>query len=131
MKARYAVVLLALLATGCAVGAQVRLEKFDATARAYARAIRWSDFQTAYGIAKRPIDTPLPDFNRLKNVRVTSYDAVSTIPGADGTTMRQLVEIGYVYTDRMSARQLVDQQEWYYVEADGRWYLRSAFPEFR
>jgi hypothetical protein len=128
---RPAVFLIAALLAGCAIGTQYRMERFEATARAYARALRWSDFQGAFGVVKPPTETRLPDFHRLKVVRITSYETLSTVPNADGNVVRQMVEISYVHTDRMVERKLMDNQDWAYSEADKRWYLRSDFPEFR
>ena len=119
------------VAVGCAGLTQARLERFEVTARAYERALRWSDFQMAFALTANP-EAPLPDFRRLKNIRITSYDVVGE-PRADSETQRlaQTVQIHYVNQNNMSERVLMDEQLWTYSENDKRWKLKSAFPEFR
>ena len=120
--------LLAVLTVGCATN--VRLERFDTTIRAYERALRWSDFQAAFVLAGNA-DTPPPDFRRLQNIRVTSYETLGAAQGNDDTSrMAQVVEIRYVNVANMSERVLTDQQVWVYSESDRRWRLRSVFPVF-
>lgn len=120
-----------LVVTACStVGS--RLEKFETTARAYERAVRWSDFQRAFMFTGPSEAAPLPDFKRLQNVQVTSYDVVGAPqPNADGMQVVQLVEIRYVNTNSMSERVFADKQVWKFSDSDERWKLTSAFPEFR
>lgn len=121
-------VLLVSFVAGCATA---RLSVLDNTMRAYERAIRWGDFKTAYALANNP-NTSVPDFQRLQNIRVTSYDRL-TAPQADneGTKLKQAVEVRYVNINNMSERVLQDEQTWEYVEKEDRWRLTSAFPAFR
>lgn len=121
-------VLLVSLVAGCATA---RLSGLDNTLRAYERAIRWGDFKTAYALANNP-NAPVPDFQRLQNIRVTSYDKLAA-PQADneGTKLKQAVEVRYVNINNMSERVLQDEQTWEYVEKEDRWRLTSSFPAFR
>ena len=122
---------MAILVGACAsVGEQHRLEQFEKTARAYDRAIRWSDFQAAYSLA-RPDPARQPDFARLKGIQVTSYEPVGAARSAGGTQIRQVVAIEYMHINDMRVRRIVDEQIWVYHEADGRWRLTSGLPEFR
>jgi len=128
---RIGLVLLAALIAGCAgMTVQGRLSQLDDLARAYGRALRWSDFQTAYALTRTSAEAPL-DAARLKDIQVTSYELLNTAPTADGKTAQQIAEIKYVNTRRMAERTLLDQQDWAYSEPDSRWYLRSAFPDFK
>jgi hypothetical protein len=113
---------------GCATA---RIEILDATLRAYERNIRWSEFRTAFALAGQA-DAPLPDFQRLQNVRVTSYEKVdvNTAQVSD-TKISQTIEIRYVHLLNMNERVYTDQQTWVYTEADQRWRLSSPFPTFR
>jgi hypothetical protein len=126
------VLLLMLAATlaGC-ITASGRYKQFEATAIAYERAIRWSDFRAALAIASNPT-APMPDLARLQKIRVTSYDVIG-VPSFDEDTVKavQLVEIRYVYIDSMSERTINDPQTWEYSEKDERWKLTSPFPPFR
>lgn len=120
-----------LLMTGLAGCASVRLERLDATLRAYERALRWSDFKAAFALAGNA-DAPVPDFQSLKDVHVTSYDKVeSRALDTEGTKIAQVVEIRYVNARNMSERVISDRQTWAYTESDQRWRLTTPFPVFR
>lgn len=116
---------LAALLLGCA---SARVDQLDAALRAYERAIRWSDFKTAFALANQP-NAPIPDFERLQFIRVTSYDKIgSPQASADGMKLVQVVEIRYVNVNRMSDMVVTDKQTWEY--ANQRWTLTSPFPFF-
>jgi hypothetical protein len=127
----WALALLPVAVSGCAsIGTSVRVERFEATVRAYDRALRWSDYPTAFALASRP-GTPPPNLKRLQGIRVTSYDRIGAPQAAArGTEIVQGVEIRYVHLADMAERVLQDRQVWEYVEQDNRWYLRSEFPAF-
>lgn len=128
---RWLVVALALLLGACAsVGDQRRLELFEKTARAYDRAIRWSDFQAAYSLT-RPDPARPPDFARLKGIQVTSYEAVGALPSAGAMEVRQAVAIEYMRINDMRVRRIVDEQVWVYSETEKRWQLVSGLPDFK
>jgi hypothetical protein len=112
------------------VGEQRRLELFEKTARAYDKAIRWSDFQAAHGLT-RPDPARPPDFARLKGIQVTSYEAVGAVPSAGAMEVRQAVAIEYMRINDMRVRRIVDEQVWIYSEAEGRWQLTTGLPDFR
>jgi hypothetical protein len=116
-----------MLLLGCV---SARLDRLEGTLLAYERALRWSDFKTAFSVADQS-NVPIPDFERLKSVQVTSYDKIgSPQASADGMKLVQLVEIRYVNVNRMLDRVLTDRQVWEYVEQEQRWRLTSPFPSF-
>jgi hypothetical protein len=125
------VMLLALVLAGCAgINASARLEKFDAMSRLYERAMRWSDFAKAFGLAYQQGATP-PDLRRLQDIRVTSYERLGAPQAVEGGgEVVQGVEIRYVHLANMAERRLLDRQRWEYSETESRWYLRSEFPAF-
>ncbi len=119
------------LPAGCSIGDKARMEVFEATARSFGRAIRWSEFENAYGFVRAPKDAPVPDFERLKNIRVTNYDDVGVKMLPDGKTVEQVIRVQYVHVNRMSERSLTAVQRWTYDEENKRWFLVKGFPEFR
>lgn len=123
--------LLGAAVAGCAgMTSSGRVDKFDATVRHYERAIRWGEFPTAYVLAA-PSATAAPDFQRLQDIRVTSYEVLSAPQAnADATEIAQVVEIRYVHVRQMSERRFVDRQQWVYVPDQKRWKLQSPFPAF-
>jgi hypothetical protein len=121
------ILLVAALLLGCA---NARVDQLDAALRAYERAIRWSDYKAAFALAGQP-NAPVPDFERLQHIRVTSYDKIGAPQmSADGMKLVQVVEIRFVNVNRMADRVLTDKQVWEYAEAEQRWKLTSPFPAF-
>ena len=120
----------ALILMGCAsTGEKGRLEQFEKTSRLYERAIRWSDFQSAYALTK-PDPAQRPDFQRLGRIRVTSYEPLGAFPDAEAREIRQTVAIEYVFVNAMRVQRLTDQQVWVYEEASERWRLTTGLPSF-
>lgn len=123
--------LLALLAlAGCAATAQRnRIDQFDRTARAYEKALSWSDFEGAAEIS----GVAVPDkkaLERLRQVRVISYEQRAAEVSPDGTQARRSVQIEYTVEGSMKLRTLVDQQAWRFDQARERWLLVSGLPKF-
>lgn len=127
---RWLVVALMVMIGACAsMGEQRRLELFEKTARAYDKAIRWSDFEAAYGLT-RPDPARAPDLARLKGIRVTSYEVLGAVPSAGAMEVRQAVAIEYTRTQDMRVRRIVDEQVWVYSELERRWRLTTGLPAF-
>jgi hypothetical protein len=126
-----AIALLVAAVAGCAgMTASSRTDKFEQTARAYERFMRWGEFQNAYALAGAAPGV-LPDFQRLQNIRVTSYEPLAAPQAnADVSQIIQMVEIRYVHLHQMSERRLSDRQQWAYSADDNRWKLQSPFPVF-
>jgi hypothetical protein len=121
---------MSVVVVGCAgMAEQRRQDRFEKTARAYERAIRWSDFETAYALTKPDPSRP-PDFERMKRFQVTSYETLGALPSAGYREIRLTAAIEYVHTGSMRVRKLVDQQVWSFSEDDGRWQLVSGLPAF-
>jgi len=120
-------VLSAALLLGCA---SARNEKLDVTLLAYERALRWSDYKAAFAMSDMS-NAPVPDFERLQHIRVTSYEKIGAAQfSADGMKLIQVVEIRFVNVNRMTDRVLTDKQVWEYSEAELRWKITSPFPTF-
>lgn len=108
-----------------------RIDNYEKTTRAYGRLIRWSDFEKAVLFLKLDASTSLPDLERVKQFRVTSYEALDSRFSNNKRTVTQIVKIEYLVLSRMAERTLTDQQVWEYSEADERWVLTSGFPAFK
>ncbi|MEK6551660.1 MAG: hypothetical protein AABZ50_08515 [Pseudomonadota bacterium] len=120
------------LPAGCAsFSDSARMGVFEATARSYERAIRWSEFENAYGFVRAPAGAAVPDFEQLKNIRVTNYDEIGAKLLPDGKTVEQIIRVQYVRTDRMAVRTLTVIQRWQYDDKEKRWFLQKGLPEFR
>jgi hypothetical protein len=121
-------VLIALVLSGCSTA---RLGTLESTLRAYERNIRWSEFRTAFALAGNA-QAPIPDFQRLQHIRVTSYERIDQqLLTDDDSKLTQTIEIRFVNVLNMSDRVIIDRQTWVYTELDERWRLTSPFPTFR
>ena len=124
----WAAVLLAL--AGCAATQErSRGAQFDNIALAYETAIRWSDFERAVGVAGVS-GANQETLQRLKPVKVVSYDRVSAELSEDGTQILQIVKIEYTLETSMKLRRIVDQQGWQFDPAQKRWILVTGLPDF-
>ena len=121
-----------LLVAGCASVRQFnRMDSFDKAAKAYAKAVTWSDFDKAAILLPPQFEENRPlDLNALKQIRVTHYQVkrFQATPRAD--EVRQEVEISYYRIDDMRVETLRDPQRWVYNAETGHWYIHSGLPAF-
>ena len=121
-------VLLAML-SACATTPK-ELEQLDLSLLSYERYIRWGEFDQARAMHK---DEPVLDDlerRRLKLYRITSYNTVHRQNNSTENAF-VLVEIRYYNQTRAIEKTLSHKQEWEYNKEKERWYIRSAFPDFR
>jgi len=130
INGRWLALLAVLALAGCAATAQRnRVDQFDLTARGYEKAVTWSEFETAAEIA----GVAVPDrkvLQKLRQVKVISYDQRAADLSPDGTQARRSVQIEYTLEGSMRLRTLLDQQAWRYDEPQGRWLLLTGLPKF-
>lgn len=123
-----------LLIMGCASldkDEKENWEKFDEVSRAYLIAIRWGEYEAAYGFKKIPdVNTKVPDFQDLKDVKVTSYRVKQTMISEDEMIVVQLVDIQYYRMRNVTVRTITDHQRWEFDREKKRWYLISDLPNF-
>jgi len=130
---QFCAIALVLLMTGCA-GMNMDKEgwkKFDETSRSYLLALRWGEYEAAYGFKRLPsVNDKLPDFNDLKDVRVTSYRVKQTIISEDKMMVMQIVDFQYYRMRNVTVRSVIDSERWEYDKEKKRWYLISDLPNF-
>ena len=124
---------LAFLILGCAgIKTGERMTLFDDTARAYLRAIRWGDYQSADAFKKmQGPDTEITDFENLRQIRVTAYTVLKTILSEDKSTIVRVVNFQYYRITDAMVKNLIDRQRWEYDEEANRWFLMSGLPDFK
>jgi uncharacterized protein YceK len=121
----------ALLIAGCAsVQRDKKVIALQAATNGYESAIRWGYYETAFGYLHPDLrrGKPLPE--RLKDVRVTSYDVVQPAQIQDDRTATQVVNIEYVYEDRQVVKRIADRQVWKWDQGLESWWLKSGLPDF-
>ena len=125
--------LLIMLAAGCSSFSNMKqMNMFDEVTASFKYSIIWSDFAAANHFRKDALtESNPPDFKKLKNVKVTSYEVRQIIPMGNKLKVRQIVEINYYKTDNMIEKTLSHDQLWEYDAADKIWYLKSRFPDFK
>ena len=106
-----------------------KMTKFAPIAESYAKAIQWSDFETARFFAKNLKSKP--DLDKLKNIKVISYEVKKITHQRDQLKVLQTINLSYYIKDRLKEKSLRYQEVWGYDEGDGSWYLTSGFPAFQ
>jgi len=123
-------VLPGLTMTGCG---RVKEDKMtallDSAVNGYRQSIRWGYYPAAVGFLY-PDERGDVDLDKLKNIRVTSYEVVQPpVIDADKAAV-QLVQIDYVLNDQQVLKSIADRQQWRYDEAQKTWWLHSGLPAF-
>jgi hypothetical protein len=126
-----AISLAVLLLVGCAaVEKDRRALSLDSTTRAYLAALRWSDFEGAFGFLPPEIrlqqELP-PGFNDL---RITRYEILKPPVITTDTQATQTVAIEYLYEYNQVVRRITDRQSWRWDDQAQAWWLESGLPEF-
>lgn len=124
-----AFVLFVLFLTACAHNSE-QGRMFERSTFAYERALRWGEFNKALAFHQGR-DEPLEEQTRqrLKQVRVTSYDTVYARRISENE-VEQIVEVKYYLENQVVERSLTLKQHWQYDEKKQAWYLTNSFPTF-
>ena len=128
-------VLAFLLVSGLLNCAQLRSQEQAAllqdSLRGYSNAMRWSDFGAAMAyIERRGEAVNQADLERLKDVRVTSYEIEDRYLSIDKGEAYVSAKIGYHLADSMTVQTITDKQTWWYREDERRWLLDGDLPNF-
>ena len=101
-----------LLALATPALAKSRKKILEDTLRTYAATIRWGSFEQAESFVDPAYRAAHPmsalDWERYKQVRVTSYTETAPTPVSD-FEVRQTVEIGLVNVNSQQARSIIDR----------------------
>ena len=132
-KLKWILFVLVLLIFGCAqVQKREQMHMFDDTSRSYDLAIRWGEYEEAFGFKKlSDTDDKLPDFAEYRQVKVTSYKVKKTIVDEKSfSKVLRIVDIQYYRMSNITVKNFIDRQKWEYNEEEERWYLTSELPDF-
>jgi hypothetical protein len=98
----------------------------------YESAIRWADFSAANSLRRVEGNAvPLTNPEKLKRIKVTGYDIISTVPSEDESTLYITVKISYYNEDNLKLMSLTDKQAWHFDEKHNAWYISSPLPAFK
>ena len=98
----------------------------------YESAIRWADFSAANSLRRVEGNAvPLTNPEKLKRIKVTGYDIISTVPSEDESTLYITVKISYYNEDNLKLMSLVDNQIWQFDDQQEIWYISTPLPVFK
>lgn len=124
-----------LLLSGCATiesSLERRTELFEIASRDFEYAIRWGYYEHAYEyVRKDEEDRKPPDFDRLKNIRVSTYDVLRSTLSANELQAKQSVEIRYYHINTLVEKSIHQELRWEFDEASKRWQIAGEFPDLR
>ncbi len=121
---------LAVLLAGCGGGTQNAL---TAAQNAYAGAIRWGEFESAWARVdpeyreKHPL-TEL-ELQRYAQIQISSYRDLDEAVLEDGSPAR-LIEIGVINKHTQAERTIRYREEWRWDPEKKTWWVRGGLPDF-
>lgn len=117
--------------SGCSTLAEQRqLTLLQNALSTYQKAVRWSEFELAQTYVRSTEPVPAPDFDKLRNIKVTAYDVVKNVTADDLSMSEQVVRIKYYDVNFLVEHTLEDHQTWRYDAEAKRWYLDGRLPAF-
>ncbi|HEB59411.1 MAG TPA: hypothetical protein ENJ01_09335 [Gammaproteobacteria bacterium] len=130
MRAMLIIFFTGLLAvSGCSTTDPVNMMGY--ATRAYERAVRWGNLESAERFRREPADNWTPAIReRLGRVKVTGYEVINSTLEPDERHMSQTVRIKYYYDADLVERTLRDEQRWEYDPEIKQWFLVSELPTF-
>lgn len=126
-----AVVLLVLLGACARVQTEKRIVAFDDTVRNYGALLRWGHYEEAakYRVAREG-ERLAVDIERLKPIRVASYEIAEKVMDPGGKDATVVAVIGYYHEESGVVHTLKDSQHWWYDDQAKAWFLDSELPDF-
>ena len=121
--------LLCLLLVGCA-SVPEELEVLDTTLTNYEKAMLWGEYNYILTSHKGQRITQYQQ-ERLKSIKVTSYDVLRSKLMPGGKKFVQVVDIKYYNRSYGVIRSTRIEQEWVYEEPRNAWVLLTPFPDFK
>ena len=128
---KYFLAVWVVVLVGCtSLNAMKHQDQFNKTSHSYEKALRWGDWVAASSLLDlkgQALDYRAID--KLKQIKVTSYEVNELVMSEDALQVNQSVEIQYYHTHEMVEKTLVDRQVWEYRQDEG-WRLVSGLPKF-
>lgn len=129
-KAVIAWVAACLLLAGCGGGGQENA--LLAAQSAYAAAMRWGEFETAWQRVDPEYREAHPmtelDLERYSQVQISSYRDLDATVLPDGSPAR-LIEIGVINKHTMAERTVRYREEWRWDAEKKTWWVRQGLPD--
>lgn len=119
-----------ILLFGACASVPEELEMLDTTLNNYEKAMLWGEYNYILTSHKGDKISSLQQ-ERLKSIKVTSYDVIRSklLPG--GKKFVQKVALNYYNRSYGVLRSIRVDQEWIYEDERKAWVLLTPFPEFK
>jgi hypothetical protein len=112
---------------------RAQAKQFEVVQAKYAAAIRWNEFEMAWGHVDPGFrkENPLSDLEkeRFKQIQITGYEDKAQDFLPDGS-IELNVEIRLVNRNTLVERIVMDTQVWRWDEKAKRWWLTTGLPSF-
>lgn len=120
----------ALLVSACGGGQQNALV---AAQNAYAGAIRWGEFESAWARVDPEYREQHPlselELQRFAQIQISSYRDLDETVLEDGSPAR-LIEIGVINKHTQAERTIRYREEWRWDQEKKTWWVRTGLPDF-
>lgn len=125
------IVLIASLTSCKAYQTKKKVNDLEATITNYGVALRWAEHRTLYDFYVSPNGTQPPaDLDRLQEISVTGLEVIEKTLNEDETEANVKTIVKYYIKDQGSVKELKLDQNWWYSEANKRWFIDGEFPKF-
>ncbi|MBT3010976.1 MAG: asparagine synthetase [Candidatus Thiodiazotropha sp. (ex Lucina aurantia)] len=124
------IALISLLTACQTLGERKRAQTLQDTLRSYEATVRWSSGQHASKF-QDPEHAATDRTPGRANIRVTGYEVIQGPTMLGDKRAVQTAVIQFVFQESQVVKEIADQQEWLYDEAQEKWYLNSQLPEFK
>jgi len=126
-----AAVLALVLAPASAQG-RLQRNKLQPVQDAYAAAVRWGDFESAWQFVDPAYKAEHPmtelEFERYRQVQISGYRDLTTSGGPDGTIERA-IELRVINKHTMAERTTRYRERWRWDPKAKRWWLAVGLPD--
>ncbi|MES9828601.1 MAG: asparagine synthetase [Candidatus Thiodiazotropha sp.] len=123
--------LISLLAACQTLGERKRAQTLQDTLRSYEATVRWSSGQHVSTFQDPEHAAATDRTPGRANIRVTGYEVIQGPTMLGDKRAVQTAVIQFVLQESQVVKEIADQQEWRYDEAQEKWYLNSRLPEFK
>lgn len=131
-KTKYNLTICILLLVGCAtIEKQEMMNSLEKTLRGYENAIRWGYYQVAQSYRKVREKEQPPDYKKLKEFKVSTYEVIKKDMSEDKMRLQQTVEIKYYHINFLIEKTLINELLWVFDVEEKKWYLHSKLPDFK
>jgi hypothetical protein len=134
-RTAYYIIAVFFIVAGCATlesSLERRLELFEVASFKFENALRWGYFERAYDFIRSDAgDAEKPDFEKLRDLKISSYEVTKSTLSVNELTAEETVEIEYYSLQNLLEKRLVHTLLWEFDTETDSWYITSSFPDLK